>query len=284
VPAAFCPYLGLVDDPVTHFAFPSTAQRCHSARRAVAIDLTKQARDCLTSQHLACSRYRPIAAPATASESASESARASTHEPAEVGDAPRMTPPGDAGAVPRTTQPGQAGVVFRLTRPAEVLAPVDPPAPGKTPPMLARGLRSRRHAVQVLVFVLLLIGVGAVGVTIGVVLAQQLRDGAGSVAASQDVGPAVSLAPPSAVVTSPEPASPVPAASEQPTATPPATPTPSPRATPTPSPVVHVVQRGETLRAISERYGVSQRSIVKANSLANASLIVVGQKLIIPSP
>jgi LysM repeat protein len=158
--------------------------------------------------------------------------------------------------------------------------------------MLARGLRSRRHAVQVLVFVLLLIGVGAVGVTIGVVLAQQLRDGAGSVAASQDVGPAVSLAPPSAVVTSPEPASPVPAASEQPTATPPATPTPSPtatptpspRATPTPSPVVHVVQRGETLRAIAERYGVSQRSIVKANSLANASLIVVGQKLIIPSP
>jgi LysM repeat protein len=152
--------------------------------------------------------------------------------------------------------------------------------------MLARGLRSRRHAVQVLVFVLLLIGVGAVGVTIGVVLAQQLRDGAGSVAASQDVGPAVSLAPPSEIVTSPDPPSPSPSPvpTATPTPSPTATPTPSPTATPASSPVVHVVQRGETLRAVAERYDVSVRSIVKANSLANASLIVVGQKLIIPSP
>jgi LysM repeat protein len=49
------------------------------------------------------------------------------------------------------------------------------------------------------------------------------------------------------------------------------------------SAVVHVVQRGETLWAISARYGVSIASIVQANSLANASFIRTGQSLTIPS-
>ena len=58
-----CPYLGLAGDPATHYAQPSGAHRCHAAGWHDAIDATKQARDCLTAQHVACPRYRPPAVP-----------------------------------------------------------------------------------------------------------------------------------------------------------------------------------------------------------------------------
>jgi LysM repeat protein len=44
----------------------------------------------------------------------------------------------------------------------------------------------------------------------------------------------------------------------------------------------HTVQRGETLSAIARRYGVSVWVLARANSLANPSLIVTGQVLVIP--
>jgi LysM repeat protein len=46
---------------------------------------------------------------------------------------------------------------------------------------------------------------------------------------------------------------------------------------------VHTVQRGDTLYAISRRYGVTVWAIVQANGLASPNLIFAGQKLIIPS-
>lgn len=72
-----------------------------------------------------------------------------------------------------------------------------------------------------------------------------------------------------------------------PTATPlPPTVTPAPTNTPTPSPtsqvVVHVVKRGETLGVIAQQYGVTVNAIVRANNIANPSLIYPGQKLNIP--
>ncbi|NUQ39309.1 MAG: LysM peptidoglycan-binding domain-containing protein [Caldilineales bacterium] len=45
--------------------------------------------------------------------------------------------------------------------------------------------------------------------------------------------------------------------------------------------VVHVVQRGETLSAIAARYNVSVQQIIERNGIANASLISVGQRLVI---
>ncbi|MEA2433652.1 MAG: hypothetical protein QOG54_1109 [Actinomycetota bacterium] len=45
----------------------------------------------------------------------------------------------------------------------------------------------------------------------------------------------------------------------------------------------HVVLSGETLSDIAARYGTSIDSIVNANNLANANLIVVGQRLNIPA-
>ena len=45
---------------------------------------------------------------------------------------------------------------------------------------------------------------------------------------------------------------------------------------------VHVVQAGETLTAIAARYGTTVWAIAVANSIANPSLIYVGQRLAIP--
>jgi murein DD-endopeptidase MepM/ murein hydrolase activator NlpD len=60
-----------------------------------------------------------------------------------------------------------------------------------------------------------------------------------------------------------------------------------PSASPTPEPTtreqVHVVQRGETLYRIAQRYGTTVQALVAANNLANPNLIHWGQKLILPS-
>jgi LysM repeat protein len=55
----FCPFLGLTDDPATHFNYPSTAQRCHAGARPMVVDAAKQGRDCLTARYPTCSRYVP---------------------------------------------------------------------------------------------------------------------------------------------------------------------------------------------------------------------------------
>ncbi len=67
------------------------------------------------------------------------------------------------------------------------------------------------------------------------------------------------------------------------------TPTPAPpppNPTPPPPPpsgqTTHVVQSGETLSTIAQRYGVTWQAIAQANNLANPNVIYVGQRLLIP--
>ncbi|MBN1679901.1 MAG: LysM peptidoglycan-binding domain-containing protein [Anaerolineae bacterium] len=48
------------------------------------------------------------------------------------------------------------------------------------------------------------------------------------------------------------------------------------------SPVYHTIQRGETLAAIGQRYGVNWNDIVSTNNLSNPNQIFVGQQLLIP--
>ncbi|MBK8025954.1 MAG: LysM peptidoglycan-binding domain-containing protein [Chloroflexi bacterium] len=48
------------------------------------------------------------------------------------------------------------------------------------------------------------------------------------------------------------------------------------------STMVHIVQRGESLFAISKQYGVSVNDIVQANAFTDPSLIYPGQELVIP--
>jgi murein DD-endopeptidase MepM/ murein hydrolase activator NlpD len=53
-------------------------------------------------------------------------------------------------------------------------------------------------------------------------------------------------------------------------------------APPTQEPVIHVVQAGETLFSIAERYGTTVEAIVAANGLSDPDLIFADQELIIP--
>jgi murein DD-endopeptidase MepM/ murein hydrolase activator NlpD len=46
---------------------------------------------------------------------------------------------------------------------------------------------------------------------------------------------------------------------------------------------IHVVQRGETLFRIAQRYGVTLDEMVRLNSLVNPSNILVGQRLLVPT-
>lgn len=94
----------------------------------------------------------------------------------------------------------------------------------------------------------------------------------------------------------PPPATPIPPPPLPPTLTPRPTATPTPTATPEPtaapeppteSPAAgrrYVVQAGDTLRAIAERFGVSVSDLLRANNLTpeQADSLRAGQELIIP--
>jgi LysM repeat protein len=47
--------------------------------------------------------------------------------------------------------------------------------------------------------------------------------------------------------------------------------------------VTHVVQQGETLSSIAQRYGTTWQAIAQANNIVNPNQIYVGQKLTIPT-
>jgi LysM repeat protein len=55
--AAACSFLGLVDDPRSHFTYPHPAHRCFAAKRAQTTDLHRQQEFCLTTEFVACDRY-----------------------------------------------------------------------------------------------------------------------------------------------------------------------------------------------------------------------------------
>ena len=78
--------------------------------------------------------------------------------------------------------------------------------------------------------------------------------------------------------TTPEPtASAVPAS---PTAALKTTPKPTPK--PTLAPEYYVVQSGDTIEGISNKLGVSEDAIIRANSLSDPNQLSLGQKLVIP--
>ncbi len=62
-----CPYLGLADDPRSHFAFATAAHRCHSGSRPERIEVAHQGSFCLGAGYPACRRY--IVPPAQAPRS-----------------------------------------------------------------------------------------------------------------------------------------------------------------------------------------------------------------------
>lgn len=70
-----------------------------------------------------------------------------------------------------------------------------------------------------------------------------------------------------------------------PTATP-APYTPAPTATPTvtPTPIFYVIQSGDNLLAIAQKYGVSVAALQEANGILDPRTLQIGQQLVIPQP
>lgn len=67
-----------------------------------------------------------------------------------------------------------------------------------------------------------------------------------------------------------------------PTAVPTATPIPLPTATPIPESALYAVQKGDTLRDIADKMGVSMEELVRVNKINDPNALSVGQVLIIP--
>jgi LysM repeat protein len=103
------------------------------------------------------------------------------------------------------------------------------------------------------------------------------------------VTPALSPDPTPTVRPTPSPAptsSATPESTPQPTPVPTLVPTPVPTVAPTPplppAQTTYVVQQGDTLAAIAQRFGTSVAAIQAANGIADPNQIVVGQVLVIP--
>jgi len=97
-----CPLLGLPDDQLSRFSYPSVGHRCRADDSPRAIDLGHQAAFCLTAMYPECPRYRAAAVsrrpgaatPATAEASgvALERARADAGAPGTPGEPGRRPP------------------------------------------------------------------------------------------------------------------------------------------------------------------------------------------------
>ena len=244
-----CPLLGLPDDQLSRFSYPSVGHRCRADDSPRPIDLGHQAAFCLTAMYPECPRYRAAAV--------SRRPGAATPATAEASGVALERARADAGGPGTLGGHGARG------------APGTPDEPGRRPP--TRTSRWRRVVA---------IGIG-IAVVAGVVyfaspaIADWMQQmGAGASAAS----PSPSTPPPA----TPSPTLATPTLTPTPTATGVPNATPSPTPTPAATPQVHVVVRGETLIAIAARYGVTAAALKKANGITGAGLIYVGQHLVIP--
>jgi LysM repeat protein len=141
--------------------------------------------------------------------------------------------------------------------------------------------RRRSPLVSLLVGLLILVVVGAGGFAIGMLLPLLIPLPAGSISTVSPAPSAGPTAAPSAGSSgTPGPAS----GGASPSAGAPAPPSPSVAPTPGATPLVYVVQRGDQLGRIAQSFGVTLQALQAANGITNPNLIVIGQKLVIPSP
>jgi LysM repeat protein len=140
---------------------------------------------------------------------------------------------------------------------------------------------TRRAAAPLALVAILALSVGTAAAIGGVRALNGSADGP-----SPSASPSLPVVVPSGSI----PATPSPTVPATPSPTPTTAPTPtvaptSPPPTPTPTPVVrqtYVVQAGDTLSLIANRFGTTVAALQRANNLASADVITVGQVLVIP--
>lgn len=226
-----CPFLGLPDDPQSHFSFPEPAHICRAWDKPARVDLAHQGGYCLGGNYPECPRYK------------------------------------------------------RRTRPL----PIAPSGISVTPVTAPdEFVESRRSRVMVSLLVTLL-ALAAMAVLVAFLAFALTPPGAAVATESPTAAavvetPQITPEPTAAPTPAPPTPSPAPTPSPSPSPTPSPTPTPTPTATPEPepTPIIHVVEKGETVRSIAYDYGVAWRAIVELNELENPNLIRVGEELLIP--
>ena len=256
-----CPYLGLVQDSRTHFAFATPAHRCHAKRRPAPVDLRHQATFCLTPGFPACKRF-PAGAGAPRVVAAQPSLDAAE------GRLLRRTPVIDVA--PRIV-PGQPTVAVVSAPPAP-----RPQSPGTSPSATQRPLLIRL-VIRLLALALFVL------IAVVVVLASGVTGPRPSVTGSTSVSGAPAQAVPSAndIGT----ASPTAISTPVQASTSPAAPSRSVGATPAVARGrTYVVRPGDTLTSIAERYDVTPQAIRRTNRISDPNFLRIGQRLVIPMP
>lgn len=245
-----CPLLALGVDGRSVVHGVDGAHRCHAMEPPVPLERAMQAQLCLSPAHERCERFLQFVARAG------------------------------------VERPGRAEVADGFVSTRMLLTP-EPTWRG----IAGRARRARSGA---------LLGVGAGALVLGaagVAAANAAASGdldlgrlfGGAPTTSPAVTPSASAATTPTVRPSPSPTptnSPTPEPTPQPTPPPTPAPTPMPTVAATPAPppaqTTYVVQQGDTLAAIAQRFGTTVAAIQAANGIADPNEIIVGQVLVIP--
>lgn len=237
-----CPLLALAADGRSVVDGVDPGHACHASDEPMPLERQQQAQLCLTARHDRCPRYLQHVA--------------------------------RGGGTP-----GRIDVADGLVSTRMVLAP-EPAWRG----IAGRAGRARSGRVAAIGAAVLVLGIA------GVALAGPALDGRLSVlnTAAVVVSPSPTASLPPIASDGPTPtASPTDSPLPSPTPTP--TPTPSPTAVPTAVPTVtpapvqtYVVQEGDTLAEIAQRFGTTVAVLQAANDIEDPNQIIIGETLVIP--
>jgi LysM repeat protein len=245
-----CPLLALAADHRTAVDGVDAGHRCHATEEPTSIERQQQARLCLTPRHDQCQRYLQHVA--------------------------------RRGATPGALSAGDGLVSTRL-----LLAP-EPAWRG----IAGRARRARSGRALGITAGLVLAALTAValagpalsgGLTVLEAVEVPSPDPTGSRA--QTPLPTARPTPTPVVTETPVPTvTPEVTETPDPTVTPEVTPTPAAVATPVPppQPVTYVVQAGDTLAAIAQRFGTTVQAIQATNGIDDPDEILLGTELVIP--
>jgi LysM repeat protein len=238
-----CPLLALAADRRSVVDGVDAGHACHAQAEPMPLERQQQAQLCLTPRHDRCERYLQ-------------------HVARHGGT------------------PGRVGVADGFVSTRMVLAP-EPAWRG----IAGRARRGRPGRVVAVGGAVLAASVA------GAALARPALDGELSVLDAAVESPSASPSMLAAVTPEPSTPSPSPSPSPSPEATATASPTPTatpeptlaPTAVPTPEPVrTYVVQEGDTLAALAQRFGTTVAALQAANDIEDPDEIIIGQTLVIP--